>query len=83
MRMSYIMCTISYIMCLQTGAQTPDSHGLWKPLFGSRLRVCALGESSVVYVKCLPTIFNSEITVLKKTKKEMLTLLTNLKCILI
>lgn len=81
MEMSYVMCTISYIMCLQTG---PDSHGLWKPLFGSRLRVCALGESSIVYVKCSTPIFNSEITVLKKkTKKEMLTLLTNLKCILI
>lgn len=70
---------ISYVcVCLQTGAQTPDSHSLWKLLL---LRVwavgerCALGESSIVYVKCLILIFNSEITVLKthlQTRKRCL-----------
>lgn len=47
---------------------------------------CALGESSIVYVKRFILIFCSEITVLKTSQaneREMLTLLTNMKCILI
>lgn len=73
---------ISYIKCMSAD-WSPDSHGLWELLL---LRVCALGESSIAYLKCLMPILNSEITVLKKpqtNKKDMLTLVTNLKCILI